>query len=111
MDRQKIAKKIAQNIKEIGSDSKQATIEKTVDLFGQEVEPIEAPSEDSSTAGKDLFGYDSVDRDKSNLPPVVTNSDSAQGDEPDLDSDLDQGADATLNSDPKYTGSGTGPKY
>ena len=106
MDKQKIAKKIAKNIKEL-CRPKVATIEKTVDLFGQSAE--ETHDEGASAAKKDLFGYDTADRDAANLPPVISNQDAANNETPDLDSDLDQGAAANLNSDPKITGSGTGP--
>jgi hypothetical protein len=106
MDKKKIAKKIAKNIRELCSP-KVASIEKTVDLFGQAAE--ETRDEETSAATKDLFGYDTADRDAANLPPVISNQDAANNETPDLDSDLDQGAAANLNSDPKVTGNGTGP--
>jgi hypothetical protein len=106
MDRQKIAKKIAKNIKELGLPKK-AAHEKTIDLFGHSAE--ETHEEGTSASTKDLFGYDTADRAAANLPPVVSNQDAANNETPDLDSDLDQGAAANLNSDPKITGSGTGP--
>jgi hypothetical protein len=85
---------------------KEATMDKTLDLFGAGTS--DSP-ESSSESEKDLFGNDVTDRENANLPPKVENTDKTDSNSPDL-KDLDQGDAATRNSDDRYTGSGDGPE-
>ena len=113
MENSQVAKNIVK-----GLLGKEAAIDKEIpagptqtDLFGNEALPEPGGSEISD---QDLFGLlkeqDSQDRDKSVLPPAVTNSEESSGTTPDTD-EINQGYSANGNkADDTYTGNGGGPK-
>ena len=113
MDKKDLAKRIADKLTKCSSPAstnKEAAMDKELtDLFGNPSLP-EPVSDTPETTDKDLFGFDASDRENAVLPPAVENSDTTDGDEPDLSEDLAQGDAANNNADTHYAGSGDGPK-
>lgn len=113
MGNSETAKNIVRNLlgKEAAIDKEIPAGTSNTDLFGNEALPESGGSEISD---QDLFGapmkQDALDRDKSVLPPDVTNSETSSGDTPDTDT-INQGYSVNGDkADDTYAGKGDGPK-